>query len=335
MEMLTQVVEFAAKGFIVFLVIGASAIVLLSLGRRRRAGSGHIEVRKLNLRYEALADSVRAATMGRKSFKAMMKGRPKTDEPKALRSKVYVFDFEGDLLATAVEKLREEITAVAGVATAEDEIVVRIESPGGGVPHYGLAAAQLQRLRERKLKVTAIVDRIAASGGYMMACVADRIVAAPFSIIGSIGVVGNVPNVHRLLKKHDVDFHEVTAGEFKRTLTVFGEPTDKGMKKFQEQLDETHVLFKDFVKQNRPTLDIDKVATGEFWLGTRAKELGLVDRLSTSDDYLLERAQDADIYRVAYKPERPWRERLGRAVIELADAAVLRVLSRLSSLEIR
>jgi serine protease SohB len=332
--MLQQIAEFGAKGFIVFLVIGASAALLFSLGRRRRYSGGHIEVRKLNRRYEALADSVRAAIMGRKAFKAMMKSRGKEAESTG-RSKVYVFDFEGDILATAVEKLREEVTAISAVAKPEDEIVVRIESPGGGVPHYGLAAAQLARLRERKLKLTVCIDRVAASGGYMMACVADHIVAAPFSIIGSIGVVASVPNMHRLLKKHDVDFQEVTAGEFKRTVTVFGEITEKGMKKFQEQLDETHGLFKDFVKSQRPKLDVDKVATGEYWLGKRALELGLVDRLATSDDYLLARAQDSDVYRVSYKPERPWRERLGRAVIELADGAVLRLLTRLSSLELR
>jgi serine protease SohB len=332
--MLLQIAEFAAKGFVVFLVIGASSVLLFSLGRRRRIASGHIEVRKLNRRFEALADSVRAGTMGRKAFKAMMKARGKEAESTG-RSKVYVFDFEGDLLATAVEKLREEITAVSAVAKPEDEIVVRIESPGGGVPHYGLAAAQLARLRERKLKLTVCIDRVAASGGYMMACVADHIVAAPFSIIGSIGVVASVPNMHRLLKKHDVDFQEVTAGEYKRTVTVFGELTEKGKQKFQSQLDETHGLFKDFVKSQRPKLDVDKVATGEYWLGRRALELGLVDRLATSDDYLLARAQDSDVYRVAYKPERPWRERLGRAVVELADVAVLKVLTRLASLELR
>jgi serine protease SohB len=335
MELLQQVLEFAAKGFIVFLVFTASMGMLFLLGRRRRvSGSGHIEVRRLNARYEALADPLRAAVMGRKAFKSYVKARPKP-EPGTARPRVYVFDFEGDLLATAVEKLREEVTAVVAVARAEDEIVVRIESPGGGVPHYGLAAAQLSRLRERKLKVTVCIDRIAASGGYMMACVADTIVAAPFSIIGSIGVVTGIPNLHRLLKKHDVDFQEMTAGEYKRTVTVFGELTEKGKHKLQEQLEETHALFKQFVKSNRPTLDVDKVATGEYWLGRKAVELGLVDRLSTSDDYLLTRAQDADVFRISYKPERPWRERLGRAVIEAADLAVLRVLARLSSLELR
>jgi serine protease SohB len=334
MEMLQQVLEFAAKGFIVFLVFAASMGALFALGRRRRTSSGHIEVRRLNQRFDALADPLRAVTMGRKAFKAYAKARPKP-EPGTGKPRVFVFDFEGDLLATAVEKLREEVTAVVAVARAQDEVVVRIESPGGGVPHYGLAAAQLSRLRERRLKVTACVDRVAASGGYMMACVADTIIAAPFSIVGSIGVVTGVPNVHRLLKRHDVDFQEMTAGEYKRTVTVFGEVTAKGKQKLQEQLDETHALFKQFVKAQRPQLDVDKVATGEYWLGRRAAELGLVDRLSTSDDYLLSRAQDADVFRVTYKPERPWRERLGRAVIKVADLAVLRVLSRLASLELR
>jgi serine protease SohB len=227
------------------------------------------------------------------------------------------------------------VSAIIAVAKPADEVVVRLESPGGGVPHYGLAAAQLTRLKEKKLKVTVCIDRVAASGGYMMACVADRIVAAPFSIIGSIGVVAQVPNVHRLLKKHDVDFEELTAGEFKRTVSVFGEITAKGRQKFVDQLDETHGLFKDFVKTQRPTLDVDKVATGEYWLAKRGLELGLVDSLGTSDDYLLGRVQDANVFQVSFKPEAPWRKRLGAAAAEITERVVVTLLTRLQSLQLR
>jgi serine protease SohB len=174
---------------------------------------------------------------------------------------------------------------------------------------------------------------VAASGGYMMACVADRVVAAPFAIIGSIGVIAQIPNVRKLLEKHDVHVEEVTAGEFKRTITVFGEVTDKGRAKLKEQLEETHVLFKDFVKANRPSLDIDAVATGEYWLARRALQLGLVDQLSTSDDYLLARAKDANVYQVHFKPVQPWRERFGQAASAVADRVVLGLLSRARSLE--
>jgi serine protease SohB len=214
-------------------------------------------------------------------------------------------------------------------------VVVRLESGGGAVPHYGLAAAQLARLKDRKIKLTICIDRVAASGGYMMACVGDKIVAAPFAIIGSIGVVAQLPNLHRLLKKHDIDFEEATAGEFKRTVSVFGEISDKGRRKFQDQLEETHGIFKQFVKAQRPALEIDKVATGEYWLASRARELGLVDQLSTSDDYLIGLVKDARLFSVSFKPEPSWRTRLGQVAAEVVERAVMAALSRLQAIELR
>lgn len=325
MEILWNTLDFAVKGFVVFLVVVASATVIAALTRRRRGPLPRLEVRALNRRFEHLGDALRSAVMKPKEFKALVKGRKTADDAKP---RVYVLDFEGDILATQVERLREEVSAIASVAQENDEVVVKIESPGGGVPHYGLAAAQLVRLRERKIKVTACIDRVAASGGYLMACVADNVVAAPFAIIGSIGVVAQVPNIHRLLKKHDVDVAEVTAGEFKRTVSLFGEVTEKGKKKLQEQLEETHHLFKDFVHQYRPKLDVDKVSTGEYWLGRRSLELGLVDSLGTSDDYLMTRTKDAQVFRVTYRSDQPWRDRLGR----LAANALLEWLTPARSL---
>ena len=334
MELFQETLGFAAKGFIVFLTSVVTVAVIVAITRRRRGSFPRLEVKKLNARFEALGDALRHGLWERKQLKELIKTRKKQkDNPN--RPHVYVLDFEGDLLATGVASLREEINAITAVAKPDDEVVVRLESPGGGVPHYGLAAAQLTRLREKKLKLTVCIDRVAASGGYMMACVADRIVAAPFSIIGSIGVVAQVPNMHRLLKKHDIDFEEMTAGEFKRTVSLFGEITEKGRQKFNEQLEETHLLFKDFVKTQRPKLDVDKVATGEYWLAKRGLELGLVDALSTSDEYLLSRVQDANVYQVSYKPDHPWRARLGRASAEITERIVMRVISRLQSLQLR
>ncbi|MDH3695003.1 MAG: protease SohB [Gammaproteobacteria bacterium] len=189
-------------------------------------------------------------------------------------------------------------------------MLLKLESTGGLVHAYGLAASQLQRIKDKKVPLTAAVDKVAASGGYMMACVADRIIAAPFSIIGSIGVLTQIPNFHRLLKKHDIDFEQVTAGEFKRTVTVFGETTDKAREKLKEEVEETHVLFKDFIKQQRPALEVEKVATGEHWLGSRALELGLVDELRTSDDYMLTSSDHADIYEVTFTTKQTVIEKL-------------------------
>ena len=334
MELLQETLGFAAKGFIVFLTAVITVAVVVALTRRRRGGFPRLEVKKLNARFEALGDALRHGVWERKELKALARERKK-QKGAPERPHVYVLDFDGDLLATGVTSLREEISAITAVARSQDEVVVRLESPGGAVPHYGLAAAQLARLRAKKVKLTVCIDRVAASGGYMMACVADRIVAAPFAIIGSIGVVAQVPNVHKLLKRYDVDFEEMTAGEFKRTVSVFAEITEKGRKKFLDQLDETHGLFKDFVKTQRPALDVDKVATGEYWLAKRGLELGLVDALSTSDDYLLGRVPDANVYQVSFKPEQSWRRRIGSAAADIVERAAMMLLSRLQTLQLR
>lgn len=333
MELLHDSLGFAVKGLIVFLTVTLSVLAAVLLTRRRGQATPRLEVKPLNRRFEALGDAVRHAVADKAELKALEKERKKAPSSKGPR--VYVLDFDGDLMATAVANLREEVSALLAVVRPDDEVVVRLESPGGGVPHYGLAAAQLVRLKDKKVKLTICVDRVAASGGYMMACVADRIVAAPFSIVGSIGVVAQVPNVHRLLKKNDVDFEELTAGEFKRTVTVFGEITPKGRQKAVEQLEETHVLFKDFVKSQRPSLDIDAVATGEYWLGRRAKELGLVDELGTSDDYLLGRTREAKLFQVRFKPAMAWRQRLGAGAMSFMERLVMTVLSRLHALRLQ
>ena len=236
-------------------------------------------------------------------------------------SKTFVIHFDGDVAATAVEHLRIEITAVLTMATRNDEVMVCIESPGGMVHSYGLAASQMMRVRSAGIPLTAVVDRVAASGGYLMAAVANKIVAAPFAVIGSIGVVAQVPNVHRLLKKNDVDVEVLTAGKYKRTLTLLGENTDEGREKFRQELEEVHALFQEFVIDNRPDLDLDAVATGEAWYGTRALELHLIDELATSDDYIGSRCDEHDVYGVAWVETKKPLERL----VDKANGALDRV----------
>ena len=339
MDILWDTLHFAAKGFVVFLVSVLTVGAIAAVTRRRRSSSGQLEVKPLHRRFRALGDALRHATFSPQQRKALGKQRKQEDKrdktAPAEKRNVYVLDFEGDVLASQTASLRDEVSAILEVAGPQDEVVVRLESPGGSVAHYGLAASQLARLKARQLKLTVCVDRVAASGGYMMACVADEVVAAPFSIVGSIGVVAQVPNVHRLLKKHDVDYEEMTAGEFKRTVSVFGEITPKGREKFHEQLEDTHALFKRFVQAQRPRLDVNAIATGEYWLGSRALELQLVDRLATSDEYLLGRAKDANLWQVRFKPEQHWRERIGRAMGDVAERLVLRVVSRLQALSLR
>ncbi|AMO40078.1 MULTISPECIES: protease SohB [Acinetobacter] len=243
--------------------------------------------------------------------------------------KIFVLDFKGDIQASAVENLREEITLILATAKAgRDRIVVRLESPGGMVHGYGLAAAQLVRLRDAGFHLTICVDKVAASGGYMMACIANEIIAAPFAIVGSIGVVAQVPNFNRLLKEHNVDFELYTAGQYKRTVTMFGENTPEGKAKFEEELQQTHVLFKHFVEKYRPQLNVDKVATGEHWYGEDALDLNLVDKLQTSDEYLLALLPQHDVYVINTRKKATLGEKLGLQAAQMADSLIPTVIGK-------
>ncbi|WP_347019693.1 protease SohB [Acinetobacter calcoaceticus] len=243
--------------------------------------------------------------------------------------KIFVLDFKGDIQASAVENIREEITLILATAKAgRDRVVVRLESPGGMVHGYGLAAAQLVRLRDAGFHLTICVDKVAASGGYMMACIANEIITAPFAIVGSIGVVAQVPNFNRLLKEHNVDFELYTAGQYKRTVTMFGENTPEGKAKFEEELQQTHVLFKHFVEKYRPQLNVDKVATGEHWYGEDALNLNLVDKLQTSDEYLLALLAQHDVYVINTRRKATLGEKLGLQAAQMADSLIPAVMSK-------
>jgi serine protease SohB len=248
---------------------------------------------------------------------------------KKTNQKIYVLDFKGDMAASAVESLREEITLILSTAKAgRDRIIVRLESPGGMVHGYGLAAAQLVRLREAGFHVTICVDKVAASGGYMMACIANEVISAPFAIVGSIGVVAQVPNFNRLLKENKIDFELYTAGQYKRTVTMFGENTEEGKAKFEEELQQTHALFKHFVEKYRPQLNVEKVATGEHWYGQDALDLNLVDKLQTSDEYLLDLLPQHDVYLIQTRKKPTLGEKLGLQAAQVADSFIPAVMNK-------
>jgi serine protease SohB len=317
-ETLYGILDFAAK---TLLVVLATAAIVALVARRRRSSPEEptIRVKDVSARWRDQREGLRIGLLPRKARKAASKASAAQRESEPAKEKrVFVLEFKGDVLATAVEDLREEITAIVGVAGEGDEVLVRLESGGGAVHSYGLAASQLARLRHRGLALTVAVDRIAASGGYMMACVGNTVLSAPFAILGSIGVVAPVPNVHRALSRLGVDYEDITAGKHKRSTSLLAENTPEGKAKLREQLEETHALFKGFVKEMRPALDVEAVATGEYWLGTRAKELGLVDRLVTSDDYLLEAAERARVLEVTCERPRTARQRL----LALAEACL-------------
>ena len=311
------------------IVLAIAVVVLFFIGQAGRKQGDRketLEVKKLNRKYDDMAMAMNASMLHKdglkkylKEEKEKLKGKIKEKKGEGRKKRIYVVNFHGDIRASAVASLREEITAILTVASENDEVFVRLESGGGIVHGYGLAASQLMRLRDKNIPLTVSVDKVAASGGYMMACVANRILAAPFSIIGSIGVIAQMPNFNKVLKKHDVDYEQFTAGEFKRTVTMFGENTEEAKAKFREEIEDIHALFKDFIVQHRPDVDIVKVSTGESWPGTRAMERKLVDELKTSDDYLLENSKDAEIFEIRYVSKKPVMERLGFQVQRLLD----------------
>ena len=348
MEFFIEYGLFLAK--VATVVVAIAIIISLAVGAslkgKQGSDKGHLEITPLNQQYEDMSEAMLIATMDeslqkaeekklhkakKKQAKADKKAQKTENETDAsAKKRVFVLTFDGNISASAVSHLREEVTAVLTQAKANDEVLLKLESAGGMVHSYGLASSQLDRLRKAQIPITVAVDKVAASGGYMMACVADRILAAPFAIIGSIGVVAQMPNFNRVLKKHDVDYELLTAGEHKRTLTMFGENTDKGREKFIEELEETHQLFKDYVSERRPQVDIDKIATGEIWYGSKALEMALVDDIQTSDEYLVSCIQEAQVFEVAYVQKKKLHQRLGIAAEESADRLLLKWWGRLT-----
>ncbi|EMG7911709.1 TPA: protease SohB [Enterobacter cloacae] len=342
MELLSQYGLFLAKIATVVIAIAVVAVLIVNLTQRKRQ-RGELRITRLSEQYKEMQEEMSLALLDSHQQKLWHKAQKKKhkQDAKAAKAKaklnapeetstprVYVLDFKGSMDAHEVSSLREEVTAVLAVAKPQDQVVVRLESPGGVVHGYGLAASQLQRLREKQIPLTVAVDKVAASGGYMMACVADKIVAAPFSIIGSIGVVAQIPNFNRFLKNKEIDIELHTAGQYKRTLTLLGENTEEGRQKFREDLNETHHLFKDFVHRMRPALDIDQVATGEHWYGTQALEKGLVDEVGTSDDLLLNLMEGRELVGVRFTQRKRLLDRFTNSAAESADRLLLRWLQR-------
>lgn len=320
-EFLSNYGLFLAKTLTIVLALAALIIVIARTSGRRREPEPTLKIVNINDRYARYQTALEGAMLSKHQARAASKERRAAQckrDSQADRKRIFVLDFDGDLSASAAASLAQEVTAVLMVARTTDEVVVRLHSPGGMVHGYGLAANQLQRIRDQAIPLTVAVDKVAASGGYMIACVADRILAAPFAIIGSIGVVAQLPNLHRFLQKHDIDFELLTAGKHKRTLTIFGENTEAAREKLHEQLIATHELFKSFVVKHRPGLNIEAVATGDYWHGTRALELCLIDELRTSDDYLLEASKEYDLFEVRYQRK----ARLGRRLMEFVQHAL-------------
>ncbi len=331
-DFLSQYGLFLAKTLtlIIGIIVTLSAIFAIAKSKEE---DGTLIITHINEKVDDIRDSLQSETLSKEHWKKWSK-----EQKKALKdlkkinkdqgaSRLFVVRFDGDIRASEVTGLREIITAIVEVANPKDEVLVILESSGGFVHGYGLAASQLQRIRARDLTLTVSIDKLAASGGYMMACVANKIIAAPFAVVGSIGVMAQLPNFHRFLNKHDIDIELHTAGEYKRTLTLFGENTDKARKKFQAELDETHELFKHFITQHRPQVDIEAVATGEHWHATQALSLQLVDDILTSDDFILNKLKNMDVFEISYEEKQKLTEKITKGIVQGLEKSFMKMIS--------
>lgn len=347
LEFLLDYGLFLAK--IVTVVVAIVALIVIAKSASGRTGSakGELEITNLTEQRKETVEQLEHHLHDDAFIKARDKAEKKAEKEKTkLREKeikkatkdgeldskrephLFVLDFKGSIDAKEVSSLREEVSAILAVAREGDEVLVRLESGGGMVHAYGLASSQLDRIKSANLPLTISVDKVAASGGYMMACIADKIVSAPFAVVGSIGVIAQIPNFNKLLKKNDIEFEQLTAGEYKRTLTMFGENTDKAREKFKQELEETHDLFKDFIREHRPDLELDKVATGEHWFGTQAKTLGLVDDIKTSDDLVTEACKDKTVLAIHYVHKKKISDKLAGVAGDAADNVLLKLINR-------
>ncbi|MCG8673288.1 MAG: protease SohB [Pseudomonadales bacterium] len=345
MELLTEYGLFLAKTItiVVAILVILGGIASASNARtRKEPHQGEVKVAHLNERYEDMEATLKEVIFTKEQLKEEEKAEKKKekedkkekkkgskDDDEQRKKRIYVIDFDGDVEASEVEPLGQTISAVLTLAEKQDEIVLRLESPGGQVHAYGLASSQLSRIREHEIPLTICVDKVAASGGYMMACNGDKILAAPFAILGSIGVVAELPNFNRVLRKYDVDYDIYTAGDYKRTVTMLGENTEEGKRKFNEEIEETHVLFKNHVSQHRPQLDLEKIATGEHWYGSQALDLGLIDEVKTSDEYIFSQRKDAEIFEVTFEFKRSMAEKLGLNLETLLERTLLKVWNKI------
>ncbi|KJY90719.1 peptidase [Vibrio neptunius] len=347
MEFLLDYGLFLAKIVTVVVAVIAILVIAKAVGGKNGAAKGELEITNLTDQHKNTVEQLEHHLHDSAFLKARDKADKKQEKEKTkarekevkqaskdgdLDSKrephLFVLDFKGSIDAKEVASLREEVTAILAVAREGDEVLLRLESGGGMVHGYGLASSQLDRIKAAKLPLTIAVDKVAASGGYMMACIADKIVSAPFAIVGSIGVIAQLPNFNKVLKKYNIEYEQLTAGEYKRTLTMFGENTDKARDKFKQELEETHGLFKDFIRERRPELELDKVATGEHWFGTQAHSLGLVDEIKTSDDLVVEACKDKTVLAIHYVEKKKLTSKLAGLAGEAADNVLMKLIDR-------
>ncbi len=332
MTLLTYIIQCVSLLLLAVLVFAILGIVSALSKKDKKSKEPKVIIQSLSKVYHDRELGLRkkinkyAAKKWLKSKNKLNKKNKPSDKPI-----LFVLDFKGDVKASATQQFRELIDVL--LLHHQDtpcEVLLRIDSPGGMVNQYGFASAQCQRLTQAGIHLTIAIDRVAASGGYMMACVADQILAAPFAVVGSIGVIFQLPNFHRYLDKHNIDVELLTAGDDKRNLTMLAKNTDEDREKCQEQIEEVHALFKNHVANERPQCDMERIATGRYWYGTQAFELRLVDKLITSDDYLLSKYSSHQLYHLSMSSKKDWKKSLshdGSALLQKASQWIERLSS--------
>lgn len=298
-------------------VIGIIVILSFALSSKKSKSEGNLVVTNVNEELDNLENNIKQNILNKKDFKNFIKDKKKNN--KIAEKKLFILDFKGNIKASEIVSLRREISGILLSYKKGDEVILRLENSGGTVHEHGLAASQLKRIKDKKIPLTICVDKVAASGGYMMACVANKIVSSPFAIIGSIGVLAQVPNFNKLLKNKGIDFEQHTAGNYKRTVTMFGKNTEKDRKKLGEQLEDIHLLFKDFIVSQRKNIDIEKVATGEYWYGKSALKLNLIDEIMTSDEYILSIKDKFNIFHIKYKPVTSFADKISKVSSKIVN----------------
>tara|TARA_Y100000741_G_scaffold360400_1_gene342584 strand:+ start:116 stop:1135 length:1020 start_codon:yes stop_codon:yes gene_type:complete len=327
MEILADYLVFLLKVFTIVLAITIPLLLIIGSSKGKSQPRGKLSITNLSDKFEEMGNAVKGSLMSPKELKKFNKDLSKEKKKKdkdQTEDSIFVLNFKGDIQASEVEKLKQEVNAILLSKTDCKEVVIRVESGGGSAYAYGLCAAELKRLVDNKINLTVCIDKVAASGGYLMSCVASKIIAAPWAIVGSIGVIAQLPNFHRLLKKNSIDFEMHTAGAFKRTLTTLGENTEEGREKFKSDLEDLHLIFKNFVKEQRPEVDTDIVATGEVWQGEDAVRVGLVDSLETSDNYLVGLSKGAKLFELEFVEKKNLTERFAFSMQLILEKSLMK-----------
>ena len=330
MEILTDYFIFLLKVFTLAIAITVPLLLIIGSSKGKSQPKGKLSITNLSEKFESMGNAVKSSLMNPKELKKfkkdLTKDKKKKDKNKEKDEKdsAFVLNFKGDIQATEVEKLKQEINAILLSEAPCKEVIIRVESGGGSAYAYGLCAAELKRLVDNDINLTVCIDKVAASGGYLMSCVASKIIAAPWAIVGSIGVIAQMPNFHRLLKKNSIDFEMHTAGAYKRTLTTLGENTEEGRKKFKSDLEDLHIIFKDFVKEQRPQVDTEVVATGEVWQGKEAIDVGLIDSIETSDNYLVSLSKKVNLFEIEFVEKKNLSEKFAFSMQIILEKSLLK-----------